>query len=262
MIKGFTLRTHGAFTYLVSPLLAEAGVRHCFTTRLGGVSKGHLASLNLGLGRGDSEEALRENYRIVTEALGFTGENLCLTQQVHEKKTAKIETPVRRSEGCDALMTDRAGIPLMSYSADCVPILLYDPAHHACASIHSGWRGTVKKIAAATIADMKEAYGTDPDGVLAAIGPSIGPCCFQIGADVAEEFLSAFPDETLLSPDGDGEHYHADLWRAVAGTLRREGVRDEHISLAGECTACHTDRYFSCRAGHGRFGAMGAFIEL
>lgn len=257
---GFIHEKKGRFEYLLSPLLKEAGVLHCFTTRLGGYSEGYLGELNLGLGRGDSEEALRKNYETVFSALGFTGENICITGQVHETRSAVIKEPIFRSPGCDALITREKNIPLMSYSADCVPIILYDKNRHAAASIHSGWRGTAAKITAHVISDMTKSFGTDPSDIIAAVGPSIGPCCFEIKSDAADILSKDFKDTEFIVKT-DSEHFKADLWSAVKATLKESGVSEENIDIAEECTACG-EKYFSCRRQKGKFGAMGAFIEL
>ncbi len=259
---GFVHKRKGDFHYLQSPLLCEAGVLHCFTTKCGGFSKDHLESLNLGLGRGDLRENLEKNYKIVFDALGFTGENLSITKQVHKDKVALIKEPTLRSEGADALITGEKNIPLMSYSADCVPILLYDREKNVCSAIHSGWRSTALEISKRAILKMTESFGTKPSSVIAAIGPSIEKSCFQVGYEVYEEFRKTFSDLSFFSEDGDGEHYHADLWEAIHITLLSAGVKEENISLAAECTFCNKDIYFSSRRQKGKFGAMGAFIEL
>lgn len=261
MHKGFTHYEYDGFEYLKSPLLEKEGVLHCFTTRLGGFSKGHLSSLNLGLGRGDSEEALRKNYEKVCAALGFTGKNLSITGQIHEINSAYIVKPVLRSQGFDALMTDKKNIPLMSYSADCVPVLLYDKRKKAAATIHSGWRGTAKGIVYHAIKSMEERFSSSPEDILAAIGPSIGPCCFEIKSDAKYEFEKNFTTLDFIRPEPDGVHYKADLWEAIRRTLISANVKDSNIDLAFECTSC-SEKYFSCRRQKGAFGAMGAFIEL
>lgn len=262
MNRGFTEHLCGDIVYLTSPILSELGVRHCFTTRLGGVSKAHLSSLNLGVGRGDSPQALEENFRRLFAALGFTGEALSSTRQVHGTRITVIDKPRFCGEECDGLVTNRPHSPLMSFAADCVPILLYDPLHKACGAVHSGWRGTVKRIGEKAVKRMTAAYGSDPRDMFCAIGPSIGPCCFQVRDDVVTLFSDGFDTQALFTPDGDGEHYHGNLWEAVRQTLMEAGVQDEHIDYAGECTCCHPQRYFSCRGQHGTFGVQGALIEL
>lgn len=261
MHKGFIHRTYENMEYLISPLLESEGVRHCFTTRRGGYSKEHLESLNLGLGRGDGDEALKKNYEKVASALGFNIKKLSITKQVHKTRAAYIAAPCLRSEGCDALFTDKRGIPLMSYSADCIPVLMYDRGKKAAATVHSGWRGTAAGICSKVISDMTETLGTNPGDLICAIGPSIGPCCFQIKDDAVDIFREGFENTDFIRPEGDGVHYKADIWEAVRRTLVTSGVRDENIDLAAECSCC-SELYFSCRRQKGKFGAMGAFIEL
>lgn len=263
MKTGFIHKKYGDFEYLVSPLFEDAGVKHCFTTRLGGVSKEeHLASMNIGNTRGDKEENVIENVKIVCGALSFTEKNLSRTNQVHDNKVAILNEPVEVSVGCDALITDKTGIPLLSTSADCVPVLLYDKKKKVAASIHSGWKGTVKKICREAVLAMVNNYGSEPSDIIAAIGPSIGKCCFQIKKDVVDAFSESFSDTSFIKEEGDGEHFRADLWEAVRLTLIEAGLNDENISLAGECTCCNNELYFSSRAQKGKFGSLGAIIEL
>lgn len=263
MQKGFIHEKYGNFEYLLSPLLKEAGVKHCFTTRLGGVSKEeHLSSMNLGTSRGDNEEFVKTNVNIVCTALSFTEENLSRTNQVHENKVAVLKEPTEISMGCDGLATDKKGIPLLSTSADCVPVLLYDKEKKVCASVHSGWKGTVKKICLEAVKSLMAEYGSEPENIIAAIGPSIGKCCFQVKKDVLDAFSESFDDVDFIEEEGDGSHYRADLWEAVRRTLIESGLKDENISLAGECTVCNHHLYFSSRAGRGKFGSLAAIIEL
>ena len=260
---GFIHKKYEDFEYLISPLFDEAGVKHCFTTRLGGVSKEtHLSSMNLGTSRGDNEEFVKTNVNIVCTALSFTEENLSRTNQIHENKVAVLTEPVEVSTGCDALATDKKGIPLLSTSADCVPVLLYDREKKVCASIHSGWKGTVKKICREAVKTLSEEYGSEPSDIIAAIGPSIGKCCFQVKKDVLDAFSESFDNVDFIEEEGDGIHYRADLWEAVRTTLVEAGLKDESISLAGECTVCNSHMYFSSRAGKGKFGSLAAIIEL
>ena len=260
---GFTHKKCGSFEYLVSPLFEEAGVKHCFTTRLGGVSaEAHLSSMNIGNTRGDKEEFVRENVRIMCKALSFTEENLSRTNQVHDNKVAVIKEATEVSLGCDGIITDTPGIPLISTSADCVPVLLYDKKKKVAASVHSGWKSTVKKICREAIIAMTENFDSKPSDIIAAIGPSIGKCCFQVKEDVCEAFSKTFSDLDFIEEEGDGIHYRADLWEAVRRTLTESGIKDENISLAGECTVCNNHLYFSSRAQGGKFGSLGAVIEI
>lgn len=259
---GFTHHRHGSFRYLTCPQFDSYNIMHCFTTRLGGVSKGHLSSLNLGLGRGDDKESLEKNFSTVFQAVGFTGENISITGQVHKTNVAVLDKPVLRSENCDAICTGVKNIPIMSYSADCVPVLMYDVGKDVCATVHSGWKGTAAEICAHVLDTMKKTYETRMSDVICAIGPSIGKCCFQIKEDAVSLFKEKYEDLYFIEPEGDKEHFRADLWEAVRTTLLKKGVSDENISLAGECTCCNTDLYFSSRGQQRNFGALGAIIEI
>lgn len=195
-------------------------MRHCFTTRLGGYSKDHLESLNLGLGRGDDEEALRKNYEKVALALGFNIENLSVTKQVHETHSAYIKAPRLRSEGCDALFTDKCGIPLMSYSADCIPVLMYEQKEKGRGRRFTPAGGNGGEDLRGRDLGYENELGTDPGDLICAIGPSIGPCCFQIKSDAVEVFLKNFENTDFIRPEGDNVHYKADIWEAVCRTLK------------------------------------------
>jgi YfiH family protein len=158
------------------------------------------------------------------------------------------------------LITDRPGVPLLLRYADCTPVLIYDPAHHAIAVIHSGWRGTVQGIVRAAVNAMKEAYGSLPAELVAAIGPSIGPCCYEVGVEVEEAVRAAFANPEELLPRRLTGRRHFDLWAANRCWLGDEGVRQ--IEIAELCTACHTADFYSHRAEHGRTGHFGAIMEL
>ncbi len=149
----------------------------------------------------------------------------------------------------DGLLTDQPGIPLMTIHADCPPILLYDPQKRVVGAIHSGWRGTVGRIGQAAVRLMTEQYGSQPENILAGIGPSIGPCCYQVGEPVLSEVGQAFPAKAAellpLQPDGS---YHFDLWLAIQLTLLDAGLSLRHIENSGLCTRCHQDKFFSYRA--------------
>ena len=162
----------------------------------------------------------------------------------------------------DALITDTPGLPLMLCFADCTPIVFLDPEKRAVGIAHGGWKGTVQSIAAKTLARMTEAFGTQPRDVLVGIGPSIGPCCYEVGAEVAARFCAAFPyAEELLLHETDG-HVHLDLWEANRQQLLRSGVPEENIEVAGECTCCRHAWYYSYRADQGKTGRIAALISL
>ena len=149
----------------------------------------------------------------------------------------------------DGLLTDQPGVPLMTIHADCPPILLYDPVKKVVGAVHSGWRGTVGKIGAVAIRGMVETYGSQPQDIIAGIGPSIGPCCYQVGEPVLSEVRQAFPAAAaaLLIQQLD-QSYHFDLWQAIRLTLLEAGLTESHIENAEVCTRCRTDQFFSYRA--------------
>src|SRR5262249_9448876 len=159
-----------------------------------------------------------------------------------------------------AIVTDRPGLPLSMRFADCVPVLLYDPVHPAIGLVHAGWRGTMSDVVGAAVQKMSDTFGTRPADIQAGIGPSIGPECYQVGAEVVEATCAAFGDsDGLVHHAADGSAY-LDLWEANRRALERAGIRQ--IEISGLCTACHTDEFFSHRAEHGRTGRFGAVIAL
>lgn len=240
-------------------------VPHCFSTRLGGVSQGSLASLNLGHHRGDRPKNVLENYRILGKAVGFQLRDLVFTRQTHTDIVRRVDAS-NAGEGlfvpvepeCDALVTDTEGLALTVFTADCTPILLHDPVTGAVGAIHAGWRGTVAGIAAKTVAAMTFYYGTKPENILAAIGPNIGPCCFETGDDVPQALRACLGDgaEGFIRPRG--EKYLVDLKGANRRVLERAGVG--RVELSGECTACRPDRFWSHRKAGNARGSMAAVI--
>ena len=249
----------------------EAVAVHAVSTRFGGVSEGAYASLNLALHVGDDSTRVVENRRRFCRALGLAPGAICTAEQVHGERIARV-TRAEAGRGSqiyaealpatDTLMTNEPGVPLMLFFADCTPILLLDPVHRAAALAHGGWKGTVRSIAAKTVAAMQAAYGTRPEDCLAAIGPAIGPCCYEVGPEVAAQFRTAFPafaGEILAEREG---HIHLDLWQANRRQLESAGLLPEHIEAAETCTACNSDVFFSYRADQGTTGRIAAVIAL
>ena len=233
-------------------------VRHCFTTRHGGVSRGYLAAMNLSYARED-KATVDENYRRLAAAEGFTLANLAVTRQDHG--TRVLPAPPAGTDGVDGLVTDRRNTPLAVFTADCAGILLADPKTKCVSAVHSGWRGTAGRISACAIRKMIRRYGTDPAHVVAAVGPSIGPCCFEVGRDVRDAFTAAGFSADLFTDKENGK-YLLDLWEAVRVTLTGTGVLPENIHICGECTVCKSDDYYSHRATGGKRGNMAAVIEI
>ena len=247
-------------------LVAESiTVPHCFTTRLGGVSTGHLESLNLSMSQGDAPENVVENYRRVGQALGFLPEDVVMACQTHSDIVVQVGRQhcgagirgEKRPE-CDAFITGDPGVALFVSTADCTPILLHDPVTGAVGAAHAGWRGTAAAIGGKTVEAMVKAFGCDPKNIRAAIGPNIGACCFETDADVPEAMLSAFGEEVAPHIEKKGEKYHLDLKAINAVILRRAGV--QHIDISENCTMCEHDRFWSHRYTKGERGSQGAII--
>lgn len=254
------------------PSLAELDyIRHGFTTRAGGVSRGIYATLNLSFTRGDREENVRENFRRAAQALGVEYDRMVCTHQTHSVQVRAVTgrdagkglTCAGYAGDADGLVTDTPGITLTAFFADCVPLYFADPPHRAIGLAHSGWRGTVGRIGRETLRVMREQFGTRPEDVICAVGPSICRDCYEVGSEVAEEFEKEFPARAgeILREKGNGK-YLLDLWRANEIVLLEAGVRGGHISVTDICTCCNPELLFSHRASHGRRGNLGAFLGL
>lgn len=262
----FQKNQKGSFVYYTIPSFAETGlVRHGFTTRRGGVSSGCYESLNLRFHCEDTKENVLENFRLAAEGLGMDFERLVLSKQVHEDVVHTVTeadlgngiTRENRFTSADALITDQKNIPIVTLFADCVPLFFLDRRKGVIALAHSGWKGTVKRIGQKTVQKMKSEYGSCPEDILAAIGPSIQVCHFEVGDDVAERFMREFGEETAVKY---GDRYHVDMQKAILLQLQEEGIRQ--VDDCGICTYCNSDLLFSHRKTNGRRGNMGAFMEL
>lgn len=266
----------GCVPLLRYPLLEETGmVKHCFTTRLGGVSQGIFSSMNLSFTRGDDGEAVQENYSRLAQCLGAAKEDFVFTDQTHTTNVRKVTaedagrglTRPKNYTDVDGLVTDVPGLVLSAFFADCVPLYFVDPVHRAIGISHSGWRGTVGRIGAVTVETMAREYGSKPEDLICAIGPSICRNCYEVSGDVAEAFAKKFAgnsvycEEAYLEPKGQGK-YQLDLWRANEIVLREAGVRSEHLAVTNLCTCCNPGLLFSHRASQGKRGNLGGFISL
>lgn len=269
----FEKREKNGVTWLsATPFEKMEGIVQGFSTRLGGVSTEHLSSMNLSFSRGDQEENVRENFRRIADAIGFTPEDLVFSDQTH-MTNIRVVTEADRGKGftkpldytdVDGLITDVPGLVLATFYADCVPLYFVDPVHHAIGLSHSGWRGTVAKIGAVTIRKMQETYGTDPADVYAAIGPSICQECYEVSEDVILEFKKSFAPEhweKLFYKKENGK-YQLNLWEANKTIFTEAGITENHISMPGICTCCNPEFLFSHRASHGKRGNLGAFLGL
>ena len=270
----YTIST-GILPMVESPLFQrETGLQHGFSTRKGGVSKEHLASLNLSFSVEDAKENVLENFRRIGERFGKTPEDFVLSKQSHETKVLKVGTKDRGKgitkdrdyEGIDALITDEKGIILSCFSADCVPILFYDPIHKTVGACHSGWRGTKGKILQNVVEEMRKHFSSNPAEILIAIGPSICKEQYVVSEDLALSFLEDFPDlgEDTASPIQriSKDKFQLDLWDLNRRIALDSGIKEEHISISGYCTMENPELFFSHRYSQGRRGLQGVFICL
>lgn len=250
----------GSLEYLAAEGIS---VPHGFTTRRGGVSRGHLASLNIGVHRGDSPENVAENYRRLGQSLGFS--HLVLTRQTHSDIIRRVDL-ADADRGltqdvwpeCDGLITNTPGLALVVFTADCTPILLHDPVTGAVGAVHAGWRGTAADIAGKAVRAMAAEFGANPETIHAAIGPNIGQCCFETDSDVPNAMVQTLGEAAQAFLRQNGAKFHVDLKGLNAQLLKNAGVR--HIEISGDCTACQPERFWSHRITGGLRGSQGAVI--
>jgi len=242
--------------------LGEGLIQAVFT-RQGGVSPKPWAALNMGGTVGDNLQRVRENRQCALNTLGCSLESVYDVWQVHGVNVVVAEAPRPSNMAhleADVILTSTPGITLMMRFADCVPILLHDPKRKAIGIVHAGWVGTVRGTAGIAVEAMQTHFGSDPVDIHAAIGPSIGPDHYEIGSDVAVQVHQAFKGQAanLLSKRNGTTYF--DLWSANRLSLEQVGVKQ--IELAGLCTACHTEDWYSHRAEKGRTGRFGVIIAL
>jgi len=262
----FTEHRHAnGVAYLTAPTI---GTRHAFTTRIGGVSSGCLAGLNLGSNRGDTQENVFENYRLLGAATGIDVYRMAFTKQVHGADVRVVtEADVHRfgtdvPYEADGLVTDIPGLALICFTADCVPVLLCDEPHGVIAAVHCGWRSSVADILGTAVAKMC-ALGAVPETICAGIGPAISRCCFEVGEEVVEAANAYLGGDLngLYVPGKPGKYY-LDLKGANARRLLQLGLQEGHIAVSDACTFCAHETYWSHRYSKGERGSQGALIVL
>jgi polyphenol oxidase len=230
------------------------GVVHGITTRAGGVSEGRCASLNVSYCVGDATHNVDENLRRVAMAFDTSREGLFAAYQVHGRKVTVVNSDTPGRPRCDVLVTTSPEKTLMLRFADCTPVLLADPQRHTVAAVHAGWRGSAVRAAGAAVEALRDLFGSVASDLVAGIGPAIGPCCYTVGEDVRQ----AFSDRPDLFNDG-----KLDLWEANRQALVEAGVPANQIEVAGICTQCESDRFFSHRANSGQLaGRFAALIRI
>ncbi len=245
-------------------------INACFTTLLGGISKGDLGTLNLGFARNDSVDNLRENYSIVAREMHTNLKHIVMTDQVHTTNIEYADESLAIGEECalklseiDGLWTDKKGICLTATFADCVPVFFVDPTMRKIALVHSGWKGTVEQISQKTV-KLFDTTGSKLSDIICVIGPSMSGAFYEVTEDVISRFKEAYPEDKWkdIFIQTDRSHYHLDMWAAIYHTLTSSGISPENIHFSGICTYDNADMMFSHRRSRGMRGNENGFIVL
>lgn len=268
--KIMTLNNADTVPYLTYNSLSEIKfINHAFSTRLGGVSEGEFTSMNLAFNRGDNPESVTENYKRICKSAGFDFNSLTASAQDHntfvravtsENKGVGIYKP-RDLHSVDALVTNEKGVTLVTYYADCTPLFFVDTKKKAIGLAHAGWRGTVGRIGEKVVNKMTELYGTNPADIVAAIGPAISVCCYEVDKPCADNFyaLADLDSSRFVFPKENGK-YMIDLLETNRQILVAAGVKNENITISDMCTNCNSELLWSHRATKGKRGTMSAFM--
>lgn len=280
----------GEVEYLTFPLLsAQPGITHAFSTRRGGVSQGIYATMNLSFTRGDEEDRVQENFRRMAAALHTDVEHMVCTYQTHTTNIRRVGKTdggkgiVREREytDVDGLVTNDRNLCLVCFFADCVPLYFVDPKHGAIGLAHSGWRGTVAGMGECMVRRMTQEFGTRPEDLVAAVGPSICQDCYEVSEEVAEQFeqlrasipesdkllaemakQGVYPHRQILRPGRAEGKYQLDLWLANLLVLRGAGIPLSGLQATDVCTCCNSSYLFSHRASQGKRGNLAAFLMM
>lgn len=243
-------------------LINSEEIIHFSTTRVGGYSSGILNGLNLGYTVGDNPQNVTRNVHILGKALDFKDSKIVFPKQTHSANIGIVHSEKDIFPDTDALITNIPGVCIAVRTADCVPVLLYDPIQKAIAAIHSGWKGTVQKIAKKTIQLMKQEYGSNPADLIAGIGPSIGPEVYEVGQDVIERFQKEFEFDTLFAPKQNSDKALLNLWIANEQILIEAGIPKDHIEIAEMCTYSNSELFYSARRDGQKSGRLATGIML
>jgi YfiH family protein len=250
----------------------SADVFHFVATREGGHSRAPYDTMNLALTVGDDPEAVKNNRTLLASILGISVENIAICKQVHGDDVVvinqnvidmKVSTHISTIATADAMITNIPGICIMILIADCVPILLYDTKRKAIGVTHAGWRGTARQIVKKSVDKMVNAYSCEPENIIAGIGPSIGPCCYEVGLEVITEFEKSLNNtKDIIADKKNNGKGNLDLWRANKKQLMQAGIPEDNIDIAELCTYCHHDIFYSYRHQGEISGRFAAGIML
>jgi len=263
------IERNGVVYYAFSHIEKTGLAGHGFSTRLGGVSEGVYTSMNLSHSRNDNPARVRENIRRITNAMGIAPRDTVFCAQVHENRVVHATAKHRNGgdsypvemQAVDGLIANTNDVALVTMHADCVPLFFLDPVRKAVGMTHAGWRGTMKDIAGETVRRMQATFGSGARDLLVGIGPSIGRCCFEVGTEVTTELMQTMPFAEGCIQAGKGKP-HVDLQGLNEALLLRAGVCQANIEVAGLCTKCRADLFYSHRRDGAARGSMAAFIQL
>ncbi|MEC9487982.1 MAG: peptidoglycan editing factor PgeF [Halanaerobium sp.] len=261
----------GSILVIVNPAWEEIEwLEHCFTTREGGISIGAYTSLNLGLHTDDNPENVRENRARLAGAFSFMPDAFVCAEQIHGNKVAVV-TGKDRGRGAmqnedalqetDGMVTDNASLPLLSFYADCVPVMVIDRNKRAIGIGHAGWKGTLERIGAELVAQFRRAFNSNPEELEAWIGPAIGACCYEVDDRVSKPFQKEFPFFASIYQPTEGERGYLDLKETNRRILLKAGLRETRVTVSKLCTSCQQELFFSYRRD-GRCGRMGALLNI
>lgn len=270
--SNMTLHENKGVSYLTFPAFEQYPfIRHAFSTRLGGVSQNVFASMDLSFHRGDSDENVLENYRRFCAAVGFDFNTLVASSQDHHtviRRVGREQAGIgiwrpKDMQSVDGLITNEPNVTLITYYADCVPLYFLDPVRRAIGLAHAGWRGTVARIGEKTVERMREEFGSNPEDIIAAIGPSIGPCCYEVDEPVERQFVQltdlAPMDFITEMPNG---KFMLNLWEVNRRVIQHAGVPEQNITVGGLCTKCNSELLYSHRVMGAARGGLAAMLAL
>ena len=264
------INRQGALCYITFPKLTRCGaVRHTFSTRLGGVSEGYFSTMNMSFNKGDDFKRVEKNYEILCSAVGIDKNNLVLSKQTHTANVRVVTAADRGTgyykpsfEDIDGLITNEPDVALVTQYADCTPLLFCDPVKRVVATSHSGWRGTVQKIGAVTVEKMVAEFGCRREDIIAAIGPCIGRCCYEVDEPVYNAFSGIGLDTDRFFTVKDASHWMLDLREANRQILVESGIKNDNIDIADICTCCNHEELYSHRVLGEKRGNLAAIIQL
>jgi len=262
---------NGSAPFIVYNKLKEIDfIGHGFSTRLGGVSKEHLYSMNLSFNRGDARENVLENFKRISESIGFDYKDIVMSMQTHTTNVLRVSkkdcgngiTKKLPYSDVDGLITNENQVVLSTFYADCVPLFFVDVKNKAIGLSHSGWRGTVERMGEKTIKMMEAEFGSNPNDIIVAIGPSICMDCYEVSEDVAVRFAHEFNNQDKILYKKNDEKYQLNLWEANKEVCQDAGIMEENIIMPDICTCCNPDLLYSHRASKGQRGNLAAFLFI